>query len=115
MSCLRGEVYWADVPIGLGSEQHGRRPVLVVQNDRGNRSAPTTVVAVLSSAESPRRYPFLVYLEAGEAGLPRPSHVNCAHLVTADQSRLGQRLGVLGPERMRQVAQALRYELDLQD
>ena len=53
MTCRRGEVYWVDWPEGRGSEQRGRRPALVVQNNRGNRSSPTTVLAAISSAPDP--------------------------------------------------------------
>jgi len=113
MTCCRGEVYWVDWPEGRGSEQRGRRPALVVQNDRGNRSSPTTVLAAISSAPLPRVYPFTVILEAGEAGLPIPCHVNCAHLMTVDQGRLRERAGDLSPDKVREVQEALRYELDL--
>jgi len=110
---LRGEVYWVDWEPARGVEQAGRRPALVVQNDRGNEFSPYTVVATISSAPLPRVYPFTVALEPGEANLPRASHVNCAQLMTIDQSRLGERIGQLRPEALRQVDEALRYELDL--
>lgn len=110
----RGEVYWVDFNPARGVEQAGRRPALVVQNDRGNEHSSYTVVAAISSAPLSRRFAFTVALAVGEAGLTRPSHVNCAQLLTIDQSRLETRMGALSQERMRQVADALRYELGLE-
>ena len=111
----RGEVYWIDFDPVQGSEQGGRRPAVVVQNDRGNESAPTTVVAIISSAFLSHPYPFTVPLAAGEAGLPKAGHVNCAQIRTIALTRLERRAGTLSTERMRQVNAALRYELSLED
>lgn len=109
----RGDVYWVDFNPARRVEQRGRRPALVVQNDRGNGNSSYTVVAAISSASLPRVYPFTVALRAGEAGLERDGHVNCAQLLTIDQGRLLDRIGRLNSERMEEVSAALRYELDL--
>jgi mRNA interferase MazF len=109
----RGEVYWVDFYPARGVEQAGRRPAVVVQNDRGNEHSAYTVVAAISSAPLSRVYPFIVPLTAGEASLPREGHVNCAQLMTLDQSRLLGRIGMLSAAVMLQVEAALRYELDL--
>jgi mRNA interferase MazF len=109
----RGEVFWVDFHPARGVEQAGRRPALVVQNDRGNEHSAYTVVAALSNASLPRVYPFIVPFPAGEAGLPRAGHINCAQLLTLDQSRLLGRIGMLSADVLRQVEAALRYELDL--
>ena len=109
----RGEVYWVDFEPRRGSEQGGVRPALVVQNDRGNQYSPVTVVVALSSAPLPRVYPFTVPYGDGELAIPGAGHVNCAQLLTVDISRLGQSIGKLSVERMRQVDAALRYELAL--
>ena len=88
----------------------GRRPVVVVQNDVGNRSSPTTIVASISS--SPRRdYPFLVRLAPEELGTP--AWVHCEMLNTVAVSRLEERLGTLSPEAMRTVDEALKVSLAL--
>jgi len=113
MSCLRGEVWWVDWKPARGAEQRGRRPALVVQNDRGNTSSPVTVVAAISSDRLPAIYPFTVRLNAGEGGLSRTSHVNCAQLLTIDQGRLLDRAGTLSETRMLEVDEALRYELGI--
>lgn len=109
----RGEVYWANLDPVQGSEQSGRRPVLIVQNDRGNASSPTTVVVAISSSPLPKRYPFTVPLPAGEGGLPRASYVNCAHIRSIDIRRLEARMGSLDDARMQEVATALKFELGL--
>src|SRR6185436_14380457 len=84
-----------------GVEQGGRRPALVVQNNRGNEHSSYTVVVAISSAPLPRTYPFTVPLAQGEGNLPRAGHVNCAQLLTIDQGRLEGRLGTLSPDIMR--------------
>src|ERR1051326_6080691 len=109
----RGELYWVDFDPARGVEQKGKRPALVVQNNRGNEFSAYTLVAAISSAPLPRQYPFTVLLPQGEGNLPRAGHVNCAQLLTIDQSLLAGTIGSLTPERMIDVDAALRYELDL--
>jgi mRNA interferase MazF len=109
----RGEVYWLDFEPARGVEQRGRRPGLIVQNDRGNEHASYTVVAALSTAPLARTFPFTVQYEAGEANLPRAGHINCSQLLTIDQSRLDGLIGSFDVDRMLEVDRALRYELDL--
>ncbi len=105
MTPLRGDVYWMTFQPPVG-----RRPALVVQNDVGNRWAPTTIVAVLSTA--PRGdYPFLVGLAADELGTP--TWVHCESLNTVLVSRLEEKLGALSPQAMRAVDQALKVSLSL--
>jgi len=108
----RGEVYWF-VPTGAGSVQQGRRPALIVQNDRGNQSSPTTVVAIISTAIPARPYPFAVILNAEEGGLRRESYVNCSQLFTVNHSDLQGYIGELTEKRMEEIGDALRYQLDL--
>ena len=109
----RGEIYWVNFDPARGVEQGGRRPALVVQNNRGNENSSYTVVVAVSSAPLPRVYPFTVPLAKGDGNLPRDGHVNCAQLLTIDQSRLEKLIGALDSETMRHVNAALRYELDL--
>ncbi len=109
----RGEIYWVDFDPARGVEQGGRRPALIVQNDRGNQHSAYTVVAAISSAPLPRVYPFTVPLQQGDGGLPRAGHVNCAQLLTIDQARLGALIGTLSAAILMQIDAALRYELDL--
>jgi len=113
MQARRGQVYWVNFDPRRGSEQGGVRPALIVQNDRGNEHSGTTVIAAISSAPLDKRYPFIVLLAAGEANLPKPSFVNCSQLRTIDEDRLGALIGSLDEKRMRQVDEALRYELGI--
>lgn len=109
----RGEIYWVNFNPARGTEQAGRRPALIIQNDRGNQFSPYTVVVAISSALLPKVYPFTVELQQGEGNLPRNGHVNCAQLLTLDQTRLEERIGELSREIMKKEDAALRYELDL--
>jgi len=104
----QGEVYWLHFGTPEGSEPAGRRPAVVVQHDRFNRSAiSTTVVAVVTSNLRLAAMPGNVRLRRGEAGLLLPSVVNISQLRTVDRSRLGERVGVLGPARLREVLRGL--------
>jgi mRNA interferase MazF len=103
----QGEVYWLRFE-GSGSEPAGRRPALVVQDDRLNRSAiRTTVVAAITSNLLLAAAPSNVRLRRGEAGLPRASVVNVSQLRTMDRSRLVEHVGTLGPERLHEVLRGL--------
>ena len=105
MTPRRGDIYWMTFP-----PPAGRRPVLVVQNDVGNRWSPTTIVAVLSSA--PRSdYPFLVRLAADELAPSRGS--TASRSTPSSISRLKEKLGALSPQTMGAVDQALKVSLGL--
>ena len=108
----RGEIYWVDFS-GEGHEQRGRRPALIVQNDRGNENSPVTNVVILTTAPARPHFRFMVQLHAGEANLNRDSSVNCSHIYTVDQGRLDGYVGVLSTERMKQVDEAIRFQLGL--
>jgi mRNA interferase MazF len=100
----RGEVWWATF-----AEPVGRRPVLVIQNNIGNRHSPTTIVAHVSAV--PRRdYPFLVALGAE---LDRPSWVHCETIATVPVDMLAERLAVLSAGTMARVDEALKNSLAL--
>lgn len=107
----RGEIYCADLDPVVGSEQGGIRPVLVIQNNRGNRFSPTVIVAAITSRQHKAALPTHVPLAAGEAGLTRPSVVLAEQMRTLDGRRLRRRLGALGEEKMREVDGAIRASL----
>jgi mRNA interferase MazF len=109
----RGEIYWVDFEPHRGIEQGGRRPGLVVQNDRGNRSAAYTTVAAITSTNQATNFPFIIQLDEAEGDLPVRSIVNCAQILTVDKSRLGDLIGSLSEQRMADVSGGLRYHLDL--
>src|SRR5213083_630164 len=103
----QGEVYWLHFT-GEGSEPRGRRPAVVVQHDRFNRNAiPTTVVAAVTSNLRLAAMPGNVRLRKGEANLPRASVVNVSRVLTIDRTRLTERVGSLGSERLRAVLAGL--------
>lgn len=125
MTVKRGEIYWVEFSPVKGSEQSGIRPAVVVQNDTGNRYAPTTVVAAITSRIPPQPYPFMVAIEPEESGLPVQSAVNCSQLATIQQTGSESRLraaknanrvnpiGHLTREKMAEVDAALVFNLGL--
>jgi mRNA interferase MazF len=104
----QGEIYWLHFGRADGSAPAGRRPALVVQHDRFNRSAISTiVVAAVTSNLRLAAMPGNVRLRRGEAGLPRASVVNVSQIRTLDRIRLTERVGVLGPAKMHDVLRGL--------
>jgi mRNA interferase MazF len=104
----QGEIYWLHFGPVEGSAPAGRRPALVVQHDRFNRSAiATTVVAAVTSNLRLGAMPGNVPLRRGEAGLPRASVVNVSQIRTIDRSHLVNRVGVLGRGKLRDVLRGL--------
>ena len=108
----RGEIYWVEWDPSRGSEQSGIRPALVIQNNIGNRTSPTTIVAAITTA-SERPYPFLVRITKEESGLPKDSSINLAVIMTIDKSRLGDKCGELDDVKMAQVDDAIKVSLAL--
>ena len=111
----QGQVYWFHFR-GVGAEPDGKRPALVVQHDRFNRSAiSTTVVAAITSNLRLAEMPGNVRLRKREANLERASVVNVSQLRTMDRTRLTEKIGSLSPERMRQVLAGVALALGLDD
>ena len=90
----RGEIYYADLSPVVGSEQGGLRPVLVIQNDVGNKYAPTTIITPITSCLTKKPLP--THLPISVGGLPKDSVALCEQLRTIDKSRLKSKLGELG-------------------
>lgn len=107
----RGEVWLVDFSPARGSEQSGRRPALVIQNDIGNRHASTTIVAAITRTIRP--FPVTVVVDAGEGGLQHRSMINLSQLLTIDRGRLRQRMGSLDGPRMAAVDEAIRVSLEV--
>jgi len=112
---LRGELYRADLNPVLGCEQGGLRPVLVLQNNVGNRYSPTVIVAAVTSRMSKAHLPTHVWLVKGEGGLMRDSVVLLEQIRTLDKTRLKGRIGQLEGETMRRVDEAIRMSLGIAD
>ena len=105
----RGEIYYADLSPVVGSEQGGLRPVLIIQNDMGNKHAPTTIVAPITSILVKKPLP--THIPLATCGLPKDSVVLCEQLRTLDKSRLKQKIGELSDHSA--LNRALRISLAL--
>jgi mRNA interferase MazF len=104
----QGDVCWLSFGLPQGSAPGGRRPALVVQHDRFNRSAiATTVVVAITSTARLGDMPGNVRLRRGEAGLPRPSVVNVSQIRTIDRTQLGARIGSVSATRMTEILRGL--------
>ena len=107
----RGEIWLVNWNPSRGSEQAGRRPALVIQNNIGNQKAPTTIVAAISTVV--KLYPMNVLVEPPEGGLEGLSIVKTSQLLTIAKKRLERRLGRLSPEKMESVNRAIKLSLAL--
>lgn len=107
----RGEIYYADISPTIGSEQGGNRPVLILQNDVGNRYSPTTIVAPITSKKVYRNFPTHVQIQAD--GLYFRSVVLLEQIRTIDKCRLGSYVGKLEPQTMAQVDHTILTSLGL--
>lgn len=107
----RGELYYADLSPVVGSEQGGVRPVLVVQNDVGNKYSPTIIAAAVTSQINKARLPTHIELKAVEYGLAKDSVVLLEQIRTIDKKRLKERIGELPKSTMKSVNEALLISL----
>jgi mRNA interferase MazF len=112
----RGEVYWADLVPRSGSEQTGRRPVILVSHDGFNQTLSWTsiiVVPISTSSSQGKRGLTVVEIPGGAAGLPRTCFAVCHQVTTLDRAKLTKRIGTLSPDMVRAVEEALKAALDL--
>ena len=107
----RGEIYYADLSPVVGSEQGGLRPVLIIQNDIGNRYSPTVIVAAITSKIDKARLPTHIEIQADEYGLSKDSVVLAEQVRTIDKRRLRERVGLLSQEAMAAVDEALQISM----
>ena len=110
----RGELYYADLSPVVGSEQGGIRPVLVVQNDMGNKYSPTIIAAAVTSQLGKARLPTHVELQADKFGLPKDSVVLLEQIRTLDKRRLKTKIGELDSSVMNKVNGGLLISLGFQ-
>ena len=108
----RGEIYWINWLPARGSEQSGRRPALIIQNDNGNRTSPTVIVAACTTTTG-KYYPFLVPVSAEESGLPKDTIINLAHIMTIDKNRVEGKCGELNQAKMDKVDVAIKMSLGI--
>lgn len=109
----RGEIWLVNWNPSRGSEQAGRRPALVIQNNIGNENAATTIVAAISG--SLKLYPMNVLIEPNESGLQETSIVNTSQILTVSKLRLEKKLGKLARDKTEQVDKAIKLSLSLND
>ena len=110
---FRGEFYYADLSPVLGSEQGGKRPVLVIQNNIGNAHSPTIIVASVTSIFSKAKIPTHIEVKQGMFGLPKNSILLLEQLRTIDKRRLREKIGQISPEYQAKVDNALKISLGL--
>ena len=115
-SVKRGDIYYADLSPVVGSEQGGVRPVLIIQNDTGNRYSPTVIAAAITSQTGKAKLPTHIDLPVDHScGLSRDSIVLLEQVRTLDKHRLKEKMGRLGPEAMSRVDRALSVSFGLGD
>jgi len=109
----KGDLFFADLSPVIGSEQGGVRPVLVVQNDVGNKYSPTIIVAAVTSQTGKAKLPTHVQLSASQGGLSKDSVVLLEQVRTIDKQRLKDFICHVDKKLMLQVEEALRISLEL--
>ena len=109
----RGEKYYADLSPVVGSEQGGMRPVLIVQNDVGNKHSPTVIAAAITSKMDKAKLPTHIAVNASSCGLAKNSVVLLEQIRTIDKTRLKERMGELDTNSMSAVNSALSISFGL--
>ena len=113
ISVKRGDIFYADLSPVVGSEQGGVRPVLIVQNDTGNRHSPTVIAAAITSQTGKAKLPTHIELEAMKYGLPKDSLVLLEQIRTLDKKRLREHMGALDESLMHRVDEAIAVSFGL--
>lgn len=112
-SVKRGDIYYADLSPVVGSEQGGIRPVLIIQNDTGNRYSPTVIAAAITSQLGKAKLPTHIALAAQGSGLPKDSVILLEQIRTLDKRRLRERMGRVDGAVMEQVDAAIAVSFGL--
>ncbi|MBQ5892867.1 MAG: type II toxin-antitoxin system PemK/MazF family toxin [Clostridia bacterium] len=115
MSVRRGDIYYADLSPVVGSEQGGLRPVLIIQNDVGNKYSPTVIAAAITSRMSKARLPTHIDVYADRVGLQKDSVILLEQIRTLDKRRLKEKMGHLDEEMMDHVNTAIAISFGLGD
>ncbi len=113
MIVKRGDIYYADLSPVVGSEQGGVRPVLIIQNDIGNRYSPTVIATAITSQINKAKMPTHIELDANEYGLSKDSVVLAEQIRTIDKRRLKEKIGHIDEELMTRVNEALEISFGL--
>ncbi|MBR4072280.1 MAG: type II toxin-antitoxin system PemK/MazF family toxin [Clostridia bacterium] len=113
MNIRRGDIYYADLSPVIGSEQGGLRPVLIVQNDVGNKYSPTVIAAAITSKLGKTKLPTHIDVFADKVGLQRDSVVLLEQIRTIDKTRLKEKMGHLDEDMMTRVDEAITVSFGL--
>ena len=113
MLIRRGDLYYADLRPVTGSEQGGVRPVLIIQNDVGNRHSPTVICAAITSRMNKAKLPTHVEISTRRGALAKDSVILLEQIRTIDKQRLKERIGHIDERMQRKVDEALRISLEL--
>ena len=113
MSVRRGDIYYADLSPVVGSEQGGLRPVLIIQNDVGNKYSPTVIAAAITSQKDKAQLPTHIHVCSGRNGLAKDSVVLLEQIRTLDKKRLREHMGRLDEQAMMKVDRALEISFGL--
>ena len=109
----RGDIFYADLSPVVGSEQGGTRPVLIVQNDTGNRHSPTVIAAAITSQTGKARLPTHINIAGGSVGLTKDSVILLEQIRTIDKKRLREHMGRLDDQHMTLVDEAIAVSFGL--
>ena len=113
MNIKRGDIYYADLSPVVGSEQGGLRPVLIVQNDVGNKYSPTVIAAAITSKMGKARLPTHIDIPGTDAGLSKDSVILLEQVRTIDKKRLKEKMGHLDESTMNHVNSAIQVRFGL--
>ena len=113
MMIKRGDIYYADLRPVVGSEQGGVRPVLIIQNDAGNRHSPTVICAAITSRMNKAKLPTHVELSAAECDISKDSVILLEQIRTIDKQRLKEKVCRLDSQTLKRVYRALKISLEL--
>ena len=113
MNIKRGDIFYADLSPVVGSEQGGVRPVLIVQNNIGNKFSPTEIAAAITSQKTKANLPTHIELQAESSGLAKDSVVLLEQIRTIDKRRLKEKMGTINSNSMNKVNEALSVSFGL--
>ncbi|WP_138159513.1 type II toxin-antitoxin system PemK/MazF family toxin [Peptoniphilus catoniae] len=113
MLIKRGDIFYADLSPVIGSEQGGVRPVVIIQNDMGNKYSPTTIVAAITSQLNKTKLPTHVNVNSKDVPLPKNSVILLEQIRTIDKKRLRERIGHFDDKIMREIDDAIKVSLEV--
>ena len=113
MKIEKGEIYYVVIKNTSGSEVSGTRPAVIVSNNTNNEKSNTVTIVPLTASNPHKEYPFEAFLPAGEGGLPKDSRAKCNQIKTIDKSLLGDSIGKVGEDKMREIEIAIRFHLGM--